>query len=779
MDNTTRLKLLQRVEIVIYTLLLGTIAIGTWLNLSEISTDANQNLIENTERLQNTREAFHVQMELDKLVDAQHHTFDKLEREFTKFELDPTNSPLNLPTLLSLSKTLQIQAAELTKKWSEHKDFKLKDDYEETIGILASLSEEIKETSPSYLVQLAEDAKDSIRHSSLIMNKIVELDDHTAELIDKDIASSIQSSAKNNVRLKEKLTIVKEHTLLITLVVILFLIVSRLYFSRRISEINKENQRSRMIAEDALESKARFLATMSHEIRTPMNGVIGMSHLLMNTPLNKKQTEFVESISLSGEHLLTVINDVLDFSKMEAGRLDLKYEPVEIRSCIESVLNLTASKALEKNLELTYAVDPAIPLFIESDLVRLRQILTNLIGNAIKFTDEGEVSICVKRITQQNDNYDIEFRIKDTGCGIPEHQINSVFEQFSQADDSLSRNHEGTGLGLSISKRLVEIMQGNIWAESTLGEGSSFNFNIKTKKADGKPKPFLQENVPEITNNRVLVVSSNKMNTTTLTDCCVSWGAEAETAKSYNAALNKLNADKNYDIIVIDGDLLEAKAVQLGRDINLRSNQKRSRLILVSSPNTNIKQDVVDSIFDVQMSKPITRSHFFDSLMTVLNKQTPAISKPDREKLKLGERLPLSILLAEDNKVNQIVATAILEEMGYKTDIAENGLEALDAVKEKSYDLVFMDMQMPKMDGIEATKKIRSELPTAKQPIIIAMTANAMENDKKTCLDAGMDDYLSKPVLPMNITKAIEKHCSKTPHKKSQKQRNKEELSLF
>lgn len=762
MDNTARLKLLQRLEILILTLLLGTIALGTWFNLSEISSRAQKNLVANTERLQKTRNDFRMHMELNALIDNHHQTFDELENEFTKFERDPTNTPENLPKLLALSKALQTQSSHLIKNWFKYKGFALKEEYEEAIGILTSLSDEIKETSPSYLMQLAEDAKDSIQHCSLVMQKMVALDDHVAAIIDTDIAASIQNSASNNVHLKEKLKDVKEQTLLITLIVILLLLISRVYFSRRIADINNESQRSRIIAEEALESKARFLATMSHEIRTPMNGVIGMSHLLMNTPLNKKQTEFVESISLSGDHLLTVINDVLDFSKMEAGGLTLKHEPVEIRSCVESVLSLVSSKALEKNIELTYAVDPLIPLFIESDLVRLRQILTNLIGNAIKFTDEGEVSLRVKQLTQHDSNYTLQFQIQDTGCGIPEHQLGSIFEQFSQADDSLARNHEGTGLGLSISKRLVEIMQGEIWVESTLDKGSCFNFTIKTKKADGKPKPFLQDNVPEIRDNRVLIVSSNRMNGETLMDCCIAWGATADKTHSYHDALNQLNTNKNYDIIVIDGDLSDAKALQLGRDINLQNNPQRPRLILVSSPNSGFKQAVTDNIFDLQMNKPITRSHFFDTLMTVLDKQTVVVSPLDLKSLKLGERLPLRILLAEDNKVNQVVASAILEEMAYKVDIANNGQEALEAAKETSYDVIFMDMQMPVMDGLEATRRIRSDLPQEKQPIIMAMTANAMENDRKRCLEVGMDDYLSKPVLPENITIAIEKHCTNT-----------------
>jgi signal transduction histidine kinase len=282
----------------------------------------------------------------------------------------------------------------------------------------------------------------------------------------------------------------------IMLTAIVSLAVTRLYLARQlraITHILAQAEVAQHSAEEAVKTKARFLATMSHEIRTPMNGVIGMTRLLMNTPMSKKQSEFVESIHLSGEHLLTVINDVLDFSKIEAGKLDLKREPFDLRACIEDIISLLHAKALEKNLELAYTVGPSIPLFIEGDQVRLRQILTNLVGNAIKFTDRGEITIFVLPRRHKGDEYELEFQINDTGPGIPANRLESIFEQFSRADDKLVRQREGTGLGLAISRHLIDMMGGRIWVQSTVGVGSRFHFTVKTRKAKGQLKPRSEE----------------------------------------------------------------------------------------------------------------------------------------------------------------------------------------------------------------------------------------------------------------------------------------------
>lgn len=536
-----------------------------------------------------------------------------------------------------------------------------------------------------------------------------------------------------------------------------WLFASRFYTFRHFNQLLAEAKQAQATAEAAVNTKARFLATMSHEIRTPMNGVIGMTRLLMNTPMSKKQSEFVESIYLSGEHLLTVINDVLDFSKIEAGKLDLKHEPVELRACIEDVFSLLSSKAMEKHLELAYAVDPAIPLFIDGDLVRLRQILTNLIGNAIKFTERGEISVFVTLRSQQADTYTLEFQINDTGAGIPPERIHTIFEQFSQADNALTRRGEGTGLGLAITRRLVDMMAGQIWVASTLGVGSRFHFTLPTRRAEGKLKPFLHPNIPEIVGKRVLVVENNPANLQALQDFCRAWGAVAEACVSSREAIARLAAGERYDIGLVESNLPNATALDFAKFVRGRFSKQELPLILIAPPNDPHPKDVVRDLFNLYLTKPLTRSRLFDSLMTVLGELNLITVRPGQSALKLGERLPLRILLAEDNPINQIVATSILDDMGYKATIAENGQEALAALRKQPYDVVLMDMQMPEMDGLEATRRIRADFPADCQPLIIAMTANALEGDKQACLQAGMNDYISKPVMPEALAAALQR----------------------
>jgi CheY-like chemotaxis protein len=493
-----------------------------------------------------------------------------------------------------------------------------------------------------------------------------------------------------------------------------------------------------------------------------MNGVIGMTRLLMNTPMSKKQSEFVESIHLSGEHLLTVINDVLDFSKMEAGKLDLKREPLELRACIEDVLNLLTSKALEKNLELAYIVEPSIPLFIEGDMVRLRQILTNLIGNAIKFTDSGEITVFVRLHNHMNAEYELEFQINDTGPGIPAERLESIFEQFSRAEETLSHRHEGTGLGLAISRRLVEMMEGRIWAESALGVGSRFHFTFKTRQAAGKLKPFLHPNIPEIIGKRILVVENNPASSQALSDFCSGWGAKVDNVKSVSDAIGWIAVGRTYDIALVDSNLPGDSPLEFAKYVRNRYDKQSLPLILIAPPNDRHPKDTVRELYNLYLTKPITRSRLFDSLMTVLGELNLLTIRPEITQSKLGERLPLRILLAEDNPINQIVATSILDEMAYKADLAENGREVITMLRKKPYHVIFMDMQMPEMDGLEATRRIREEFPADRQPVIIAMTANAMDSGKQECLDAGMNDYISKPILPETVEAALQHWCSQT-----------------
>ena len=711
------LRLLQVFDSALLMAVLGIIALLFWISLTDVSVKTQQNLQESTASLQVAHDSFQRQVALETLIDQQRKAFNTLDETFFQFTLSPNSDTKNLLTIKRLVEELHQQ-------------------------------------------QLAVDSQDTNKHDRHLMEGIEVLDDTQGGNISDAIQHSINTNTANTARMAERLNTLKQEASWIMLILMVILIISRFYFATRFQQIVKAAKTAQKVAEDAVKTKARFLATMSHEIRTPMNGVIGMTRLLMNTPMSKKQTDFVESIYLSGEHLLTVINDVLDFSKIEAGKLDLKREPLEIRACIEDVLNLLTSKALEKNLELAYAVNPSIPLFIEGDMVRLRQVLTNLIGNAIKFTDHGDITVFVLPRSQRGDNYELEFQINDTGSGIPADRLDSIFEQFSQADSTLSRLNEGTGLGLAISRRLVNMMQGEIWAASTIGIGSRFHFTLKTRAAEGKLKPFLYPDIPEMIGKRILIVENNIANQQALQDICSGWGAIAKTFATSREAIAHIAAGHTYDIGLVDSNLPQASALEFAQYVRSRYNKQELPLILIAPPNDPHAKDTVRELFNLYLTKPITRSRLFDSLMTVLGKLNLVTTRPEQSQLKLGERLPLTILLAEDNPINQMVAASILDEMAYKVDIAEDGKQAIAALHKKPYDVIFMDMQMPEMDGLEATRRIRADFPSAHQPIIVAMTANAMESDKQECLLAGMNDYISKPVLPEAVETVLKRWCS-------------------
>ena len=711
------LRLLQVFDSALLMAVLGIIALLFWISLTDVSVKTQQNLQESTASLQVAHDSFQRQVALETLIDQQRKAFNTLDETFFQFTLNPNSDTKNLLTIKRLVEELHQQ-------------------------------------------QPAVDSQDTNKRDRHLMEGIEQLDNTQGGNISDAIQHSINTNTANTARMAERLNTLKQEASWIMLILMVILIISRFYFATRFQQIVKAAKTAQKVAEDAVKTKARFLATMSHEIRTPMNGVIGMTRLLMNTPMSKKQTDFVESIHLSGEHLLTVINDVLDFSKIEAGKLDLKREPLEIRACIEDVLNLLTSKALEKNLELAYAVNPSIPLFIEGDMVRLRQVLTNLIGNAIKFTDHGDITVFVLPRSQRGDDYELEFQINDTGSGIPADRLDSIFEQFSQADSTLSRLNEGTGLGLAISRRLVNMMQGEIWAASTIGIGSRFHFTLKTRAAEGKLKPFLYPDIPEMIGKRILIVENNIANQQALQDICSGWGAIAKTFATSREAITHIAAGHTYDIGLVDSNLPQASALEFAQYVRSRYNKQELPLILIAPPNDPHAKDTVRELFNLYLTKPITRSRLFDSLMTVLGKLNLVTTRPEQSQLKLGERLPLTILLAEDNPINQMVAASILDEMAYKVDIAEDGKQAIAALHKKPYDVIFMDMQMPEMDGLEATRRIRADFPSAHQPIIVAMTANAMESDKQECLLAGMNDYISKPVLPEAVETVLKRWCS-------------------
>lgn len=758
----TNLRLLQLIDSALLILLLGVIAVLLWFSLSDVSNKAQQNQQHATVSLQSAYDAFQQQIKLETQIDEQRDALNTLNDALFSFASNPNSDRSGLAHLQTLSQRLQEESEQLLQVWPSNADTELKAQFEEVTGIMTGLAYELESLSPGHWKQLAQDAQDTTRDAQELIEELETLDDAMAQQVTAAIQQSIASNTDNTAQMATRLETIKHRTLWFTAALILSLLVSRAYFSGTFKQLLETARNAQHVAEDAVKTKSRFLATMSHEIRTPMNGVIGMTRLLMNTPMSKKQSEFVESIHLSGEHLLTVINDVLDFSKMEAGKLDLKREPLELRACIEDVLNLLTSKALEKDLELAYAVGPSIPLFIEGDMVRLRQVLTNLLGNAIKFTDSGEITVFVMLRNQVDGEYELEFQINDTGPGIPAERLESIFEQFSRAEETLSHRHEGTGLGLAISRRLVEMMEGRIWAESTLGVGSRFHFTLKTRQAAGKLKPFLHPNIPEIVGKRILVVENNPASSQALSDFCSGWGAKVDSVKSVSDAIGWIAVGRTYDIALVDSNLSGDTPLEFAKYVRNRYDKQTLPLILIAPPNDRHPKDTVRELYNLYLTKPITRSRLFDSLMTVLGELNLLTIRPEITQNKLGERLPLRILLAEDNPINQIVATSILDEMAYKADVAENGREVIEMLRKKPYHVIFMDMQMPEMDGLEATRRIREEFPADRQPVIIAMTANAMDSGKQECLAAGMNDYISKPILPETVEAALQHWCSKT-----------------
>lgn len=756
----TNLRLLQVIDSTLLVTLLGIIALLLWSSLSDVSLKVQHNQQQTAFAMQEAYIAFQNQVALETLIDKQRKAYDALDDEFFRFANNPNSNRDNIPLLRALSDNLKETSQSILRSWPINADPKLKSHFEEFTGVMTSLIDELESLSPGHWQQLARDAHDTAREAYDLIEELATIDDNVGQQVMSSIHLSIEDNETNTAQLTAQVETIKRRALLATVIIITGLLVSRFYFSGNFRRLISTAQTAQAAAEEAVKTKTRFLATMSHEIRTPMNGVIGMTRLLMNTPMSKRQSDFVESIHLSGEHLLTVINDVLDFSKIEAGKLDLKHEPVELRACIEDVLNLLTSKALEKDLELAYAAVPAIPLFIEGDMSRLRQILTNLIGNAIKFTLAGEISVFVVMRNQQGNEYELEFQINDTGFGIPPDRLKSIFEPFSQADNPVTYQGEGTGLGLAISRRLVEMMNGTIWAESTLGVGSRFYFTIKTRRAEGELKPFLYPNIPAITGKRILIVENNPANQQSLQDFCSGWGAITKACSSVSEAISLLVAGNSYDIGLVDSKLPNASALDFGKYVRSHHSMQAFPLILIAPPNDPHPKDLVRELFNLYLTKPLTRSRLFDSLMTVLGETTLVTLRPEQATSRLGEQLPLSILLAEDNQINQIVATSILDEMAYQVDIAETGKQAIEALSKKHFDVIFMDMQMPEMDGLTATRHIRAEFPAERQPIIIAMTANAMESDKDACLLAGMNDYISKPIVPEAIEAALERWCS-------------------